>query len=30
MKKMIVELKKNKYWDKTDRISIIACSNKPY
>jgi hypothetical protein len=30
MKKMIVEIKKNKYWDKTDRISVIGCSYKPY
>lgn len=30
MKKIVVELKKNKYWEKTDRISVIGCSFKPY
>jgi hypothetical protein len=30
MKKTILDLKKNKLWDKTDRISVIANSNKPY
>ena len=30
MKKIIADMKKNKLWTKTDRISIIACSNKPY
>lgn len=23
-------MKKNKLWDSNDRISIIACSNRPY
>jgi len=30
MKKIIVDMKKNKLWTKNDRISIIACSNKPF
>ncbi len=30
MKKIITDLKKNKLWSKNDRISVIACTNKPY
>jgi hypothetical protein len=30
MKKAIKDLKKNKLWDKTDRIAVIGYSNKPY
>ena len=30
MKKIIGDLKKNKLWSKTDRISVICCTNKPY
>ena len=30
MKKVLADLKKNKLWTKTDRISVVACSNKPY
>lgn len=30
MKKPLLDLKKNKLWDKTDRVTVIACSNKPY
>lgn len=30
MKKIIADLKKNKLWTKNDRISVIACTNKPY
>ena len=30
MKKIITDMKKNKLWNKNDRISVIACSNKPY
>lgn len=30
MKKIIVDMKKNKLWAKTDRIAVIGCSNKPY
>jgi SpoVK/Ycf46/Vps4 family AAA+-type ATPase len=30
MKKIIVDMKKNKLWTKTDRISVIACTNKPF
>lgn len=30
MKKAVVEMKKNKYWEKADRIAVIGCSNKPY
>lgn len=30
MKKIIVDMKKNKLWTKNDRISVIACTNKPF
>jgi hypothetical protein len=30
MKKIIVDMKKNKLWAKTDRISVVACTNKPF
>ena len=30
MKKIIGDMKKNKLWSKTDRISVICCTNKPY
>lgn len=30
MKKIIADLKKNKLWSKTDRVAVIACTNKPY
>lgn len=30
MKKIIVDMKKNKLWNKNDRITVIGCSNKPY
>lgn len=30
LRKPLVELKKNKLWEKTDRIAVIGCSNKPY
>lgn len=30
MKKIIGDLKKNKLWSKTDRVAVIACTNKPY
>jgi len=30
MKKIILDLKKNKLWEKNDRITVIACSNRPY
>ena len=30
MKKIILDMKKNKLWNKNDRISVIACSNRPY
>jgi hypothetical protein len=30
MKKPILDIKKNKLWDKNDRIAVIGCSNKPY
>lgn len=30
MKKALTQMKKNKLWTKTDRITVIACSNKPY
>ena len=30
MKKVMLDMKKNKLWNKNDRISVIACSNKPY
>lgn len=30
MKKIIADLKKNKLWAKSDRIAVIACTNKPY
>lgn len=30
MKKIIADLKKNKLWTKSDRIAVIACTNKPY
>lgn len=30
MKKMITDLKKNKLWEKNDRIAVIACTNRPY
>jgi hypothetical protein len=23
-------MKKNRYWEKTDRIAVIGCSNRPY
>ena len=30
MKKIIMDLKKNKLWTKNDQIAVIACTNKPY
>ena len=30
MKKIITDLKKNKLWVKSDRIAVIASTNKPY
>ena len=30
MKKSVVDMKKNKYWDKNDQIAVIGCSFKPY
>lgn len=30
LKKPILDMKKNKLWDKNDRISVIGFSNKPY
>lgn len=30
MKKVIVDMKKNKLWNKNDRIAVVCCSNKPY
>ena len=30
MKKPLLDMKKNKLWEKTDRISVIGFSNKPY
>jgi ATP-dependent 26S proteasome regulatory subunit len=30
MKKIIADMKKNKLWTKSDRIALIACTNKPY
>lgn len=30
LKKGFIDMKKNKYWDKTDRIAVIGCSNRPY
>jgi len=30
MKKIIVDMKKNKLWSKTDRISVVACTNRPF
>ena len=30
MKKIIVDMKKNKLWAKTDRIAVIGCTNRPY
>ena len=30
LKKVIVDMKKNKLWTKNDRIAVIGCSNKPY
>ena len=30
MKKIIGDMKKNKLWSKTDRISVVCCTNKPY
>ena len=26
----MVDMKKNKLWNKNDRISVVGCSNKPY
>lgn len=30
MKKAVVDMKKNKYWLKTDQVCVIGCSSKPY
>jgi hypothetical protein len=30
LKKPLVDMKKNKLWEKNDRIAVIGCSNKPY
>jgi hypothetical protein len=30
MKKPVKDLKKNRLWDKNDRITVIGYSNKPY
>ena len=30
MKKIIVDMKKNKLWSKTDRVAVIGCSHRPY
>jgi len=30
LSKPIIEMKKNKLWEKTDRIAVIGCSNRPY
>lgn len=30
MKKGILEMRKNKLWDKLDRIAVVGCSIKPY
>jgi hypothetical protein len=30
MKKFIVDMKKNKLWNKNDRIAVIGCTNKPF
>ena len=30
MKKIIVDMKKNKLWAKTDRIAVVGCSSRPY
>ena len=30
MKKPLLDMKKNKLWEKTDQISVIGFSNKPY
>ena len=30
MKKPILDMKKNKLWEKTDQIAVIGYSNKPY
>ena len=30
MKKLIVDMKKNKLWDKSDRIAVLCHTNKPY
>lgn len=30
MKKALTDMKKNKLWEKSDRIAVIGCSNKPY
>jgi hypothetical protein len=30
MRKPVKDIKKNKLWEKTDRIAVIGCSNRPY
>lgn len=30
MKKFVVDMKKNKLWEKEDRIAVICHSNKPF
>jgi SpoVK/Ycf46/Vps4 family AAA+-type ATPase len=30
MKKILADLKKNKLWSKSDRVAVVACTNKPY
>ena len=30
MKKVIMDMKKNKLWTKNDQIAVVGCTNKPY
>lgn len=30
MKKILIDMKRNKLWTKSDRIAVIACSHKPF